>query len=67
MFFYTEADRLAETEVQTLAYTLACVKTKMVALVKEKTLADKLSSVEAKTLLDTLANTLAETEMQTLG
>ena len=39
----------------------------MVVIVKEKTLADKLSSVEAKALVDTLANTLAETEMQTLG
>ena len=39
----------------------------MVAIVKEKTLADKLSSVEAKALVDTLANTLAETETQTLG
>ena len=39
----------------------------MVALVKKKTLANKLSSVEAKALVDTLANTLAETEMQTLG
>ena len=39
----------------------------MVAVVKEKTLADKLCSVEAKLLVGTLANTLAETEMQTLG
>ena len=39
----------------------------MVAVVKEKTLADKLFSVDAKALLGTLANTLAETEMQTLG
>ena len=39
----------------------------MVAIVKEKTLADKLSGVEAKALVDTLANTLAETETQTLG
>ena len=39
----------------------------MVAIVKEKTLSDKLFSVEAKALVDTLANTLAETEMQTLG
>ena len=39
----------------------------MVAIVKEKTLSDKLCSVEAKALVDTLANTLAETEMQTLG
>ena len=39
----------------------------MVAIVKKKTLSDKLSSVEAKALVDTLANTLAETEMQTLG
>ena len=39
----------------------------MVALVKEKTLANKLCSVEAKALVDTLANTLAETEMHTLG
>ena len=39
----------------------------MVALVKEKTLADKLCSLEAKGLVDTLANTLPETEMQTLA
>ena len=39
----------------------------MVAIVKKKTLADKLCSVEAKLLVGTLANTLAETEMQTLG
>ena len=39
----------------------------MVAIVKEKTRANKLSSVEAKAVVDTLANTLAETEMQTLG
>ena len=39
----------------------------MVAIVKQKTLADKLCSVETKALVDTLANTLAETEMQTLG
>ena len=39
----------------------------MVAVVKKKTLADKLSSVEAKALVATLTNTLAETEMQTLG
>ena len=39
----------------------------MVALVKKKTLADKLCGLEAKALVDTLANTLAETEMQTLG
>ena len=39
----------------------------MVAVVKEKTLADKLCSVEAKALVGALANTLGETEMQTLG
>ena len=39
----------------------------MVAILKEKTRADKLCSVEAKAVVDTLANTLAETEMQTLG
>ena len=39
----------------------------MVAVVKEKTFAEKLSSVEAKALVSTLANTLAETEMQRLG
>ena len=38
----------------------------MVAVVKEKTFADKLFSVEAKALVSTLANTLAETEMQRL-
>jgi len=36
-------------------------------VVKQETLADKLSSMEAKELVGTLANTLAETEMQTLG
>ena len=39
----------------------------MVAIVKEKTLADKLCSIEVKLLVGTLANTVAETEMQTLG
>ena len=39
----------------------------MVAILKEKTRADKLCSVEAKAVVDTLANTVAETEMQTLG
>ena len=39
----------------------------MVAIVKQKTLADKLCSVEGKLLGGTLAKTLAETEMQTFG
>ena len=39
----------------------------MVAVVKVKTVADKLGNVEAKGLVDTLANTLAQIHMKTLG
>ena len=39
----------------------------MVAVVKVKTLVDKLGIAEDKELVDTLANILAEIQMQTLG
>ena len=39
----------------------------MVAVVKVKTVADKLYNVDAKALVDTLANTLAQIHMKTLG
>ena len=39
----------------------------MVAVVKVKTLADKLLMAVDKALVDTLANILAEIQMQTLG
>ena len=39
----------------------------MVAVVKVKTLQNKLANVEAKALVELLANTLLEIEMQTLG
>ena len=67
VFFYTQADRLADKEMQTVAQTLAsmnakaCFKTlaNIVAVVKQ----DKLLSLEAKVLV----GSLAETEMQRLG
>ena len=39
----------------------------MIAVVKVKTLKNKLANVEAKALVDLLANTLLQIEMQTLG
>ena len=39
----------------------------MVAVVKVKTLQNKLANVEAKTFVDLLDNTLLEIEVQTLG
>ena len=39
----------------------------VVAVVKVKTLQNKLANVKAKALVDLLANTLLEIEMQTLG
>ena len=39
----------------------------MVAVVKVKTLQNKLANVEAKALVALLANTLLQIEMQTLG
>ena len=39
----------------------------MVAVVKVKTVADKLDNVDAKSLVDTLANTQAQIHMKTLG
>ena len=39
----------------------------MVAVVKVKTLQNKLANVEAKALVELLANTLLQIEMQTLG
>ena len=60
--FYTQADRLLEKKGETVAYTLAEIKTKllfrktadMVVLVKLKTRADKLAVVADKALVDTL-------------
>ena len=39
----------------------------MVAVVKVKTLQNKLANVEAKALVELLDNTLLQIEMQTLG
>lgn len=39
----------------------------LVAVVKVKTLQNKLANVKAKALVDLLANTLLEIEIQTLG
>lgn len=39
----------------------------VVAVVKVKTLQNKLANVKAEALVDLLANTLLEIEMQTLG
>lgn len=39
----------------------------MIAVVKVKTLQNKLANVQAKALVDLLANTLLQIEMQTLG
>ena len=67
VFSYTQADRLADEEVETVAYTLASMNAKacfetlanIVAVVKQ----DNLLSLEAKVLV----GTLAETEMQRLA
>ena len=67
MFFYTQADRLAEEKVETPDLALGKVNARdfsktlaaVVEGVKVKTLANIMANIEAETLVDLLANTVA--------
>ena len=63
MFFYTQADRLAETPALALGKVNAMDFFKTLAAVVEgvkvKTLANIMANVEAETLVDLQANTVA--------
>ena len=65
MFFYTQADRIAEEKVETSALALGKVnardfsKTLPAVGVKVKTLANIMANVEAERLVDLQANTVA--------